>query len=404
MAANDSLLTRRNLLSSLALPLASNNDVLVCIFQRGAADGLNSLVPYNDPDYASQRGPLAVSPPGTIGGAIDLDSFFGLHPALAPLKPIYDNGDLAFVHATGVPHGSRSHFTAQGLVEQGIPDRNTHIPGSPNSGWLGRHLAQSRARPDTAFRSVAISSNVPVTLNSEEPALAINQITDFGFDQEIIDSGYTAILENIYQSPAPFGAPARAALSAIDELNAAQLENITPDNGAIYPNTALGNKLSQAAKLIKSSLPVEVICLDSDGWDHHENLPVYLHQSLQELAGGLSNFYLDMGMQRMGSITVLVYTEFGRRVAANASNGVDHGTGGLAYLLGGGVNGGRITTDWPGLRNEDLALGEDLGITTDIRDVLTELLIKRLGGTDVATVFPGFTPSQTSLNLFSSKD
>ena len=154
----------------------------------------------------------------------------------------------------------------------------------------------------------------------------------------------------------------------------------------------------QAGQLIKSNLPVEVICLDSDGWDHHENLPNYINQSLTELAESLSAFYTDMG-SRMQGVTVLVHTEFGRRVAENASLGTDHGTGSLAYLIGGGVNGGQIVGNWPGLAVANLEMGEDLRITTDLRTVLAELLIKRLVGTNLDTVFPEFV-GPYSANVF----
>ncbi len=379
--------------ASAALP--ADRDILVCIFQRGAADGLNALVPYGDGDYYSQRSTIAVPAPGNAGGAIDLDGFYGLHPALAPLEPVFDAGDLALVHATGVPHGSRSHFAAQGLVERGVADKS-----GPTTGWLGRHLALSTPASSSAFRIVAISGNVPVSLLGANEPLAVSNLGEFGFDQDIVDSGYPAVLANLFRSPIPFWAPAQSALSAIDELQAANVAAITPDNGAVYPSTDLGNKLLQAGQLIKSTLPVEVICLDSDGWDHHESLPTYLQQSLTELAGAMSAFYTDMGTQ-MQRITVLVHTEFGRRVAQNASIGTDHGTGGLAYLFGGGVNGGQIVSDWPGLAAPNLEMGEDLRITTDLRTVLSELLGKRLGGTDTSQVFPGFA-GPTSGNVFLS--
>jgi uncharacterized protein (DUF1501 family) len=373
--------------------LPADRDILVCIFQRGAADGLNALVPYGDPNYYSQRSGIAVPAPGSADGAIALDGFYGLHPALAALKPIYDAGDLALVHATGVPHGSRSHFAAQGLVERGVQDK-----AGPATGWLGRHLALGVPASDSAFRVVSISGNVPVSLLGADDPLAISNLAEFGFDQDIIDSGYPAVLAELFRSPVPFSGPAQAALAAMDELQAADLSAITPANGAVYPDTDLGNKLKQVGQLIRSTLPVEVICLDSDGWDHHESLPTYIQLSLAELAGALSAFYTDMGTQ-MQRITVLVHTEFGRRVAQNASNGTDHGTGSLAYLLGGGVNGGQVVSDWPGLATPDLALGEDLRITTDLRTVLAEMLTSRLGGTDLDTVFPGFS-GPTSANVF----
>jgi uncharacterized protein (DUF1501 family) len=382
--------SKQKIAASLTIP--SDRDILVCIFQRGAADGLNALVPIGDSDYISHRPNIFVAE----ASLTKLDAFYGLHPALAPLKPIYDAGDLALVHATGMPHGSRSHFSAQGLVERGVTDK-----AGPATGWLGRHMTNIAADSDSAFRLVAISGNVPVSLTGAnyEP-LAVSNLSEFGFDQGIIDSGYPAVLADLFRSPVPFFGPAGAALSAIEELQAANLSAITPDNGAVYPNTPLGNKLRQVGQLIKSTLPVEVICLDSDDWDHHERLPEFLQQSLDDLAKSLSAFYADMGagMQR---ITVLVHSEFGRRVAENASLGTDHGTAGVAYLIGGGVNGGQVVSDWPGLRATDLEMDEDLRITTDLRTVLSEMLIKRIGGTDVSSVFPDFTgPTATNPNLF----
>jgi uncharacterized protein (DUF1501 family) len=375
--------------------LLPDRDILVCIFQRGAADGLNAVVPHGDADYFNHRSTINVPAPGMPDGAIDLDGFFGMHPVLAPLKPIYDVNDLALVHATGVPHGSRSHFSAQGLVERGIVDK-----AGPNTGWLGRHMSISPPASNSAFRMVSISGNVAVSLLGADEPLAISNLNEFGFDQGIIDSGYPTVLANLYRSTVPFHGPAQAALAAMEELQAANLETILPENGAVYPGTALGNKLLQAGQLIKSNLPVEVICLDSDGWDHHENLPNYIDQSLAELAQSLSAFYTDMGT-RMQSVTVLVHTEFGRRVAQNGSLGTDHGTGSLAYLMGGGVNGGQVVTNWPGLALANLEMGEDLKITTDLRTVLAELLTKRLVGTNLTTVFPGFA-GPNSANVFAN--
>jgi len=377
--------------------LFNDRDILVCIFQRGAADGLNAVVPHGDPDYYAHRSTINVPEPtpGNPNSAINLDNFFGLHPALAPIKSIYDAGDLAFVHAIGVPHGSRSHFAAQGLVERGVDNK-----AGPNTGWLGRHLTISPPASSSAFRAVSISGNVAVSLYGADEPLAISNLNEFGFDQDIIDSGYPTVLADLYRNTVPFHGPAQAALAAMDELRAANLATITPENDAVYPSTALGNKLLQAGQLIKSELPVEVICLDSDGWDHHESLPNYIEQSLSELAGSLSAFYTDMGT-RMQRITVLVHTEFGRRVAQNASQGTDHGTGSLAYLMGGGVNGGQVVTEWPYLDTANLEMGEDLRITTDLRTVLSELLSTRLVGTNLDSVFPGFT-GPYSANVFLS--
>lgn len=374
--------------------LHTDRDILVCIFQRGAADGLNALVPHGDSDYYTARPTINVPLPGQVNGAIDLDGFFGLHPALAPLQAIYNAGDLAFIHATGVPHGTRSHFSAQGLVERGITN-----PAGPNTGWLGRHMAVSPPASDSAFRIVSISGTVAVSLQGADEPLAISNLSDFGFDQGILDSGYPQVLSSFYNSDAPLNTPAQAALMALDELQAADLASIVPENGAVYPTSSLGNRLYQAGQLIKSALPVEIICLDAEGWDHHENLPTNINNSLADLAATLQAFYTDMGT-RMNRIMLLVQTEFGRRVAENGSLGTDHGTGNLAYLLGGGVNGGQVYANWPGLAPANLALGEDLAISTDLRAVLAELLNKRLVGADIANVFPDFSGSATT-NIFS---
>lgn len=371
--------------------IPGDRDILVCVFQRGAADGLNAVVPYSDPDYLANRPTIAVPPPVDMNDPRYLTTEYALHPALLPLKSIYAAGDLALVHATGVPHQIRSHFSAQNLIERGVVDKL-----GPSTGWLGRHLALTPPASNSAFRSIAISGNVPVALSGAQEPLAIDNLADFGFDQDIIDSGYPQVLADLFRNPIPFFGQAGAALAAIEELQLADLPSITPDNGAVYPaNSALGNKVMQAAQLIKSNLPVEVVCIDSDGWDHHENLPTYIDISLTELAAALSAFYTDLGAG-MARVTVLVYTEFGRRVAENGSAGTDHGTASLAYLMGGGVNGNQVISDWPGL---DIGQNEDLQITTDLRTVITELLNKRLGGTDVGAVFPGFTVP-TYVNAF----
>ncbi|MDJ0881991.1 MAG: DUF1501 domain-containing protein [Gammaproteobacteria bacterium] len=383
--------------------IPSNRDILVCIFQRGAADGLNSLVPYGDLNYTELRDNISV-PPQDI---IDIDGFYGLHPALAPLKPIYDAGDLCFVHATGMPHENRSHFAAQDLVERGVDSKE----GLPSSGWLDRYLSLKPAETGSSFRAISISGNVPVALQGSSGALAISNLGEFNFEQEIIDLGYPDVLSKLYRSVIPFSGPAQDALLALEELQQIDLLDNTS-----YPEGPLGDKLRQTGQLIKSSLPVEVVCLDSDGWDHHERLPEFINASLDELAQGLSAFYTDMGTE-MSRITVLVYTEFGRRLAKNASQGVDHGTAGLAYLMGGGVNGfiqdvkSGIFSDWPGLptlldiqtlRDQDPFI-EDLKITTDLRSVLSEMLVKRLATdpNDLSVIFPGFNGSITT-DIFSS--
>ncbi len=274
--------TGNNIAAHPTIP--TDHDILLCIFQRGAADGLNALAPYSDGDYYSHRPTIALPAPGNPNGAIYVTDDYALHPSLAPLKPIYDAGDLALVHATGMPHQIRSHFSAQNLIERGLVEK-----AGPNTGWLGRHLALSPPASSSAFRAISISGNVPVALSGALEPLAIDNLNDFGFDQDIIDSGYPQVLADLFQRTVPFSGPANAALLAMDELQAADLASITPDNGAIYPaDSALAARMLQAAQLIKSNIPVEVICMDSDGWDHHESLPTYIDISLTELADVLN--------------------------------------------------------------------------------------------------------------------
>ncbi len=365
-------------------------DVLVCIFQRGAADGINSLVPYGDPNYLLQRPNIGIT------NSIDLaESFYGLHPALASLQSIYNAGDLALVHATGIPHDSRSHFDAQNLVEGGVINK-TEL----DVGWIGRHLASSQAMTNSAFRAASISGNVPFSLTGADEPIAIEAIEGFGLG-ELTGTSYQELLSDWFEPGVPFSDTAQASIQAMDELLQANPGQFTPQNGASYPQSELGNKLRQTGQMIRSSLGTEVICVDVGGWDHHENLPFYLDASLSDLAACLEAFYIDMGTLMQG-ITVVVHTEFGRRVGENFSSGTDHGTGGLAYLMGGGVNGGQVlpaAANWPGLADQDLYMGEDLAITTDLRSIFSELLIKRLGRIDVSDVFPGFS-GPTDLSLF----
>jgi uncharacterized protein (DUF1501 family) len=372
--------TRRDFITAKA---ASAGPVLVCIFQRGAADGLNAVVPYGDADYYRHRPNIAVPRPGQAGGAINLNGFFGLNPALQALQPLYASGRLALVHACAFPHQIRSHFEAQTLTEAGVANKNQ----IGSSGWIGRYLKATAKSSDRPMRAVSISGAVPLSMQGASDPLAIDDIANFGLG-DVDGIGYRQTLSMLYPASTPYADVAGAALGAIDELTTAIPTQFTPENGASYPGSALGLRLKQAAQLIKADLGVEVLCLDSDGWDHHENLPNYIAQSLTDLGAALSAFATDLGGQ-LNRVTVVVMTEFGRRVPENGSRGTDHGTAGCTYLLGGGVNGGQVAGSWPGLANAALALGEDLAMTTDLRGVLTQLLQRRFGYSG-AGLFPGY--------------
>lgn len=359
-------------------------DILVCVFQRGAADGMNSVIPYGDDDYYNLRQTIGVLPPGQ-GGAIDLDGFFGLHPAAAELLPLYQSGRLAALHATGIPHNSRSHFDAQALIESGAVEKQYL-----GTGWLARHLVATESAEDRPFRAVAISGAVPMSLAGADDPLAVDSLEDFG----IGDAGgtsYQDTLDALYTGDVPFSGVAQASLSAMDELAAADPTQYPPDNGAVYPQSQPGSGLLQSAQLIKADLGVEVVCVDAGGWDHHENLPAVMPGSMSDLAAALSAFNTDLGAM-MEHITVVVMTEFGRRAAENGSDGTDHGTGGCAWFMGGGVIGAQVAGTWPGLDAASLYQGEDLAITTDLRHVLVQLLERRLLNSNGSTAFPGLTP------------
>lgn len=378
-------LSRRAFLTSPART-SGRREVLVYLFQRGAADGLNTVVPFADPHYASLRPRIAVSPPGSEDGAIDLDGFFGLHPAASAALPLFQAGRLAWLPASGIPHQSRSHFEAQDRSERGITDSD-----QASSGWLARHLQATATAQDSPLRAVSISGSVPTSLTGADDPLAIQELSGFGLGAAG-GSTYQDTLALLYAPPRPFAEVAGSALTAIDLLAEADPAQFAPNPGARYPDSELGGKLLQAAQLIKADLGVEVLCLDVGGWDHHENLPNVLPAALTDLCEGLAAFDTDLGAAMEG-VTVIVQTEFGRRAAENGARGTDHGTAGLLWVLGGSVMGGRIVGAWPGLAPDQLAAGEDLAITVDTRDVLAEFLVRRRGHRDaLADVFPGHAP------------
>ena len=358
------------------------SDVIICVFQRGAADGLNLVVPHGDPNYYLNRPNIAVPQPGQSGGAIDLDGFFGLNPNMAALKPVYDAGDLALVHACGSPDPSRSHFEAQDFMEFGTPGVNTTADG-----WLNRYLAGMGE--DATFQGVGMG-RVPLALQGLQPVVGMNSID--GYDLNTHDNTRDALRQaivNLYDQANAIDGVTTGILASVDELKTADPGSITPDNGAVYPGSPFGGDMQQVAQLIKSDIGLRAACVDTGGWDHHNQLEAAISPLSADFANTLAAFYQDLG-STMSRIHVVVMTEFGRRVRENASLGTDHGHGGVMFVLSGAVNGGQVHGQWPGLNPGDLFDG-DLAITTDYRSVLSELLIKRMGVSDVTDVFPDFT-------------
>lgn len=407
-------ISRRNFLgalSALALPswfprlafaaspeVAPPGDVLVCVFLRGGADSLNVVVPVGDADYYRSRPTLAIPEPGgAAGAALDLDGFYAFHPALAPLKELYDDGVLAAVHAVGSPDDTRSHFDAMDFMERGTPGDKTIA-----SGWIGRHLATLATGNESPFRAVGMGQIVQASLRGPVPAVALQSIADFHLAgrPEGIES-FQQGLAALYDGGELLAIEGQKTLAAIASLAAADPGHYAPQNGATYPASPLGMSLQQVAQMVRADLGLEVACVDAGGWDTHQGqggAAGPMAGLLADLGAALAAFHADLG-ERMDGVTVVTMSEFGRRLPENASAGTDHGHGGAMLVLGGNVRGGRVYGAWPGLAPEQLAGPGDLAITTDFRTVLAELVERRLGNPAVGEVFPGFV-STGYLGLF----
>ncbi len=355
-------------------------DLVVQVFLRGAMDGLSAVVPYADADYHVARPSLRVP----AASVLKLDGFFGLHPALRPLLVPWRRRHLAVVHAVGSPHPTRSHFDAQDYMERGVP-------GDPTlaTGWLGRHLASRPGR--SALRAVAVGGTAQLALRGPVPPVTLRRIADFELLAE--DDQLTILetsVERLYAGLAhPMSTAGGSTVAAARRLRALARTTYTPAGGAKYPDSELGRQLTEVARLAKARLGLEAACVDSTGWDTHEGQGTAksgrLGFLLADLGAALAAFYTDLAGLR--GVTVVVMSEFGRRVAENGSGGTDHGHGGAMLVLGAGVAGGKVYGRWPGLAPAKLDRG-DLRVTTDYRDVLGEVLLRRGGQTSIAHVFP----------------
>jgi uncharacterized protein (DUF1501 family) len=362
---------------------SSPNDVLVVIFQRGAMDCLQAVVPYGDSNYLKQRPNIGIPAPGATNGALPLDNFFGLHPSLAPLMPLYQSGRLGIVHATGLKQNQRSHFECQRNLEAGLPTTGFY------PGWLNRHIGNIGV--GQTFQAVAVGTAVPAVLQGPQPAIGMSSISEFSFKTnstrkiELEDTLYA--LSDSTARPSVSG---RQALDAVDLLAVANPKQYALQNGAVYPNTTFGNRLKEVAQLIKSNIGLQMASVDIGGWDHHSGIVNAMPPLLDELAKSLVAFHDDLGIL-MKKVTVITMTEFGRRVKENSSGGTDHGSGSSMFMLGASVNGGKVYAEWPGLADANLFNG-DLDVTIDYRTVLNELMHKRAMDGNAAAQFPGFTP------------
>ncbi len=382
--------------AALAAPLAASADrpVLIVLFQRGAADGMSMVVPFGDPGYYAARPQIALPAPrrGDASSALDLDGFFGLHPALRSLKPIYDAGHLAAVHAVGSPDSTRSHFDAQDFMESGTPG----VKSTPD-GWLNRLMQERPAPKDSPFRAVALARSLPRALLGAAPAVAMTSIAGFG----VRGGGATGGFEELYADGTEglLGSAGRETFDAMRMLKMADPARYSPERGAIYPKGEFGRALLQIAQLIKSDVGLEIAFAEIGGWDTHANQGTadgQLAGRLRELGDGIAALYNDLG-DRMRNVVIMTMTEFGRTLGQNGSGGTDHGHASSLFVLGGPVRGGQVHGIWPGLAPEQLHDGRDLALTTDFRAVFGEVASRHLGAGSLTRIFPGLPGGAGSL-------
>ena len=370
---------------------ATDRDILVSVFLRGGADGLSLVAPWGEASYFSLRPTLAIP----ANPALALDGFFGLPPAMAPLLPAYQSGQLLVVHATGSTDPSRSHFDAQFFMEIGKPGDLNVV-----TGWLGRHLAsRPPMRVDAALRGLGFAFGLPQTLVGGPDTLPIPDPANFGLSGN--SSSRTQRLAWLGSAYQPERDPLRtAALNTqrtINTLSALNINGYAPAGGAVYPGGSFGAALRSTAALIRADMGVEAVQIDLGGWDTHSAQgPINggMSVTMGQLAQALAAFHADMnGANRMGNVSVIAVSEFGRVARENASQGTDHGHGNVMLVMGGAVRGGRVMSIWPGLAAGQLYQNQDLQVTIDYRDILSELVLRRLGNTNLDLVFPGFTPT-----------
>jgi uncharacterized protein (DUF1501 family) len=380
----------------------SNKDgrkkVLIAIFQRGAMDGLNAVVPYGEQDYYHLRPSLAVPRPGSNeGAAIDLNGFFGFHPALSSFKPIYDAGQLAVVHGVGSPDNTRSHFDAQDYMESGTPGVK-----STADGWINRYLQTKSDPKATPFRAIAMGANLPRTMQGKAPTIAMTNIRDFtiraggGEMGQAVQGGFEALYgQTVNDALRGTGKETFEAVRILKNINPSQYQ---PAVGATYPRGRFGDSLRQIAQLIKSDVGIEVAFTDIGGWDTHANQGAaqgQLANRLTEFSLGISALYADLADQA-GDVVILTMTEFGRTARENGNRGTDHGHASVMFVLGGEVKGGEIYGKWPGLKAEQLHERRDLALTTDFRDVFAEIAMNHLGAKNLNQIFPGYQINPTN--------
>jgi len=368
---------------------APRGDTLVVVFLRGAADVLNMVVPHGEEAYYRLRPSLGVPRPDDSSAnkderALDLDGFFGLHPMLQPLMQAWQSEQLAIIHACGAPDESRSHFKAMELMERGVDDER-----GPASGWIGRHLATLNTGNSSPLRAVGMGTRPQRSLSGSVPVSALRSITDFhlGGDARALQQMRLA-LNTVYAEDAL----GQDTLSIMDTLERLDPSTYVAARDAKYPDSEFGLALKQTAMLIKAEVGLEVSAIDVGGWDTHfaqGSVSGLMPNLMKDLAEGLAAFHADM-FDHMHRLTTVSMSEFGRRASENGSLGTDHGHGSMMMVLGGNVRGGKVHGEWPGMQPGQLIGPGDLAVTTDYRDVLSEILVKRLNNPATDEIFPEY--------------
>lgn len=373
--------------ATAARPKLGSKKVLVTVFQRGGVDGLNVVVPFAEKAYYNYRPTISVPAPSKDRtSALDLDGFFGLHPSLQPLLPLYQSGELGIVHAAGSPHETRSHFEAQEYMESAAPGVK-----STRDGWLNRYLHRSQHPEATAFRGVAMGPVLPRALKGSAPALAMGGMLSGADELSETETVYRTMYDQ--ESNSLLSGTSREMFEAMKQLESLKAPSRATGPEVRYPNGPFGRSLRDLARLIKADLGVEIAFVDIGGWDTHAaqggvegTLPGRLAQYAQAIAA----FRRDLG-DRMADVVILTMSEFGRTARENGNAGTDHGKGNVMFVLGGGVKGGKVYGEWPGLEREVLNEDRDLAMTTDFRDVFAEVLVSHMECENPNEVFPGFT-------------
>ncbi len=360
---------------------ASAGAVMVVLSLRGAADGLSLVVPYNDPVFRTGLArPRIGIPPASL---LAPNGTFGLHPELAPLLPLWNAGELATVHATGLPAPNRSHFSAMEEIEDAAPG------SAVREGWLNRLVGNLPG--SSPLQGFAVGTGVvPTSLFGAQPVMSASDVESVGFaGVEGDDGSRMTSLHSLWDAQG--GTLGNAMRSTFASASDFAPVRDTVDTVSAYPDTDLGRALSEVARIIRGDVGVGVITVDQGDWDMHSGLGTLewgsMRSNARDLAQALAAFFGDLGNQRR-KVTLVAFSEFGRRVQENASYGLDHGHGNVMFLAGAGVKGGYYGT-MPLL---SAGLDADVPVTTDYRSVLSEVVTTRLGASRAA-VFPGFSPA-----------